>query len=282
MKKHRRVAPFSYLIITLTWTWLFWFGAVLTGQHFLEFPAVIVSIFGFSGPIIVAVVMVKMGYWDDTLQNFLRNCFDPRRLPLRWFFYMLGLVVILVVTPVLIYAVVSGKGIIELINFKPGFIILPGVLAGALEEPGWRGYAQEALQRRMSVLGSSLVIGVFWALWHWPLFFLEGYYHSTLGFGSTAFWFFNCAILPGAVIYAWLYNRAGRVAVVAVFYHAFSNLGRIIFELEDTGIEIGKIDIAELIQFSVEAGLAIIIIFAAWKFMNQKTSPDSSVTVNGR
>ncbi len=278
MFKTRCVAPFQYLFITLIWTWVFWFGAVLTGLHFLEFPTVLLSLAGFAGPLIVAVLMVKTGYWDDTVKNFLRNCFDPRQLSLRWFFYTLGLVLILVVTPVLITAAVSDKTLDELINFTPGFILLPGVLAGALEEPGWRGYAQKALQRRMSALGSGLVIGVFWALWHWPLFFLEGYYHATLGFGSPAFWFFNLSLLPGAVIYAWLYNRAGRVAIVAVLFHAFSNLGRIILEVEDTGIAIMGIDASGLIQFSVEAGLAVIIVLSAWKLMIRKQArPEDSL-----
>ena len=158
----------------------------------------------------------------------------------------------------------------ELINFTPTIILIPGVLAGALEEPGWRGYAQEALQRRISVLGRSLVIGLFWALWHWPLFFLTGYHHATLGFGSSAFWFFNLSVVVGSVIYGWLYNRSGRVAVSAVIYHALGNLGRVVFAVEDSGLEIEGIDMVELIDFGVEALVVVVIILAARDLMLQR------------
>ena len=49
-----------------------------------------------------------------------------------------------------------------------GFLINP--LAGAWEEPGWRGYALPLLLRRHSALVGSAVLGLIWALWHLPMF----------------------------------------------------------------------------------------------------------------
>jgi membrane protease YdiL (CAAX protease family) len=106
-----------------------------------------------------------------------------------------------------------------------------------------------------------------WALWHWPLFFLKGYYHSTLGFGSSAFWFFNLSILVGGVVYAWLYNKAGRVAVAAVFYHAIGNLGRVMLEVNDVGFKMEGIDVVELIDFTVEAMIAVVVVLGARRLM---------------
>jgi len=266
----KRALPFRFLIITLVWTWAFWALAIVTGDHYLEFPPVLFAFLGFLGPLIVAVAMVKMGYWDSSLSNFMQNCFDPRRLNRRWYLYIIGLVIVLVGTPVLILAVFTGHSPAGLINFTPTIVLVPAVLAGALEEPGWRGYAQKALQGRMSVLASSLVIGLFWALWHWPLFFLPGYYHATMGFASSAFWFFNLSILVGSVIYGWIYNRSGRIAFAAVFYHALGNLGRMVLSVDDAGLEIEGfegIDVVELVDFFVEALVAVMIILAARELM---------------
>ncbi|MFN3593534.1 MAG: type II CAAX prenyl endopeptidase Rce1 family protein [Thiobacillaceae bacterium] len=51
---------------------------------------------------------------------------------------------------------------------SPGvlFLFLTGPLG---EEFGWRGYLLPALLKRWSFAKSSLVIGLWWALWHWPL-----------------------------------------------------------------------------------------------------------------
>jgi hypothetical protein len=63
-----------------------------------------------------------------------------------------------------------------------------------------------------------------WAVWHLPLFFLEGTYQAGLGVGSPAFWAFFASILLISPVYAWLHGTAGGASVVAVAYHGLSNV----------------------------------------------------------
>lgn len=146
-----------------------------------------------------------------------------------------------------------------LIDRGPVLFLFIGAVFGGLEEIGWRGYAQESLQRRFSVLTASLIIGIFWAFWHLPLFFMQGTYQEGLGVGTTAFWAFNAAIIVGSPIYAWLYNRSGKIIFAAVFYHALGNvMGEIIT------------DVDVVYNVGVEAFIALLLIMVFWKTMGSK------------
>lgn len=55
-----------------------------------------------------------------------------------------------------------------------GFMIFFLVYDGLGEEIGWRGFALPRFQESLGSLGGSIVVGVLWALWHLPLFFIPG------------------------------------------------------------------------------------------------------------
>jgi uncharacterized protein len=87
---------------------------------------------------------------------------------------------------------------------------------GALgEEPGWRGFALPGLQRTLSPLVSTLILGVLVTGWHVPLLFLEegglqpsilvGY---LLGTVAVTFW------------YSWLFNHTGGSVLITLVSHA--------------------------------------------------------------
>ncbi|MDG5814952.1 type II CAAX endopeptidase family protein [Chitinispirillales bacterium ANBcel5] len=273
--KTDRLNPFIYLITTLLWTWIFWFGAVLTGQSWLQFPTLLLTVLGFCGPFLVAVLMVKLGFWNGNVRGFLRNNFDLRLLSVRWYLYLLGFVLLLSGLPLLIGSLIFGQSINHLTDFSaPTVFILVGIIAGAIEEPGWRGYAQKGLQSHMSPLNGSILIGVVWALWHVPLFLLEGTYQHSVGFGTSGFWFFNASILAGSIFYAWLYNAAGQIGVIAVLYHGVGNAMREVLSFTDTDFTV------QSIGFGVEAGIALVVLVLSWKFMTKRGEIKSSVNKN--
>ena len=267
-----RPAPWLYLFGVIVWTWAFLGIAAMTGQSLLAFPTVILSILGGLGPIIVSATLISVGYWDPALDRtalgFLGRVFDPRTLPWRWYSWITGLVIILAVLPVLLDA--AGLPEQGLLDVGPGLFLIAGLL-GALEEPGWRGYAQEALQRRLPVVVASLIIGVFWAAWHLPLFFIADTYQAGLGVGTAAFWAFHLALIVGSPVYAWLYNAAGRVPFAAVLYHALGNLAR---ELVP--------DVSNVAEVGVEALIAVVVILAAWSLMRVPRPPASAMPKGAR
>jgi len=94
------------------------------------------------------------------------------------------------------------------------FLIVPGIG----EEMGWRGYAQPALQRKFNPTISSLVIGIFWGLWHFPSFLDPTSIYRDANFGM-----FLIMVVALAVIYGWMYNNTGSI-FFPIIYHTMHDL----------------------------------------------------------
>lgn len=251
-----RMAPAYYLVGVIVWTWS-WLGLVaLFGWQPFTLPGALLMLVGGLGPLIVATTLVGLGYRDPALDTgafaFLRRSLDPRTLGLRWYGLILLLVLVLALGPLLFDSEARGG---SWAAGPPGFLLI-GLLFGALEEPGWRGYAQEGLQRRLPVLIAALIIALFWAAWHLPLFFIPGTYQYQLGLGSAAFWAFHLALLPGSIIYAWLYNITGRVIFAPLLFHGLGNMARELAPDTSVGPALW-----------VEVLMVLVVLLLAWRWM---------------
>lgn len=57
------------------------------------------------------------------------------------------------------------------------FAFVNSLTSGATgEESGWRGYLQPIMVKRYGLTKGSFVVGIIWALWHAPLWFISGEY----------------------------------------------------------------------------------------------------------
>jgi membrane protease YdiL (CAAX protease family) len=87
------------------------------------------------------------------------------------------------------------------------------------EEVGWRGFALPRLQAQVSPLIASLVLTVFWALWH-------AFYFSALGDPVLTWgywWDTFVRLFPATVIINWCYTRSKGSILVAGVTHATAN-----------------------------------------------------------
>jgi membrane protease YdiL (CAAX protease family) len=90
------------------------------------------------------------------------------------------------------------------------------VFFGFGEEVGWRGFALPRFQRTHSALWSSVLLAVFWAAWHIPLFLYRPGYTSMDAAGAFG-WLVS--LLTGSVLLTWLFNSTrGSLLAVAVFH----------------------------------------------------------------
>lgn len=86
------------------------------------------------------------------------------------------------------------------------------------EETGWRGFALPRLQATLGPLGASIALGVIWAVWHLPLFFMS----SMPQFGSpfVAYVPYTIAL---SIILTFLSSRTAGSVVIATLFHGSVN-----------------------------------------------------------
>lgn len=96
--------------------------------------------------------------------------------------------------------------------------ILVSTWAQAGEEVGWRGYALPRLATNLGLGGASVVLGVIWALWHLPLFFLQG-----SGSDGQSFPIYLLHVTALSVAMAWLYWRTEGSLLLVMLMHASVN-----------------------------------------------------------
>ena len=97
--------------------------------------------------------------------------------------------------------------------------------AGVGEEVGWRGFAQQRLQRRWGLVPAALVVGATWALWHVPLFLIPDSMQWQLREISgwlPAIGGYSAYLLLSAVFFALLMNQAGS-PVMPMLLHGSLN-----------------------------------------------------------
>jgi membrane protease YdiL (CAAX protease family) len=107
-----------------------------------------------------------------------------------------------------------------------GFSSSSGILfymlfrGGLGEEIGLRAYLLPLLLNQLKPLKASLIIGVFWALWHYPIWFSQGFLIVSL---------LTIVVLAWSVIFTYVFLKTKSLWVVIVI-HATNNSGDDIIE----------------------------------------------------
>jgi membrane protease YdiL (CAAX protease family) len=140
------------------------------------------------------------------------------RVGVRWYLVaLLGPVVLLAVAAwvnVLTGAVVTTQGpLIDWFELGKLFAVqVVGVIAGAWEELGWRGFALPRLLKGFSPLTASLGLGVLWAAWHIPLF-MSGYLP----------WADAASLVVLSILFTAVFVRTKQSVLIAFLMHAAFN-----------------------------------------------------------
>ena len=134
-----------------------------------------------------------------------------------------GLVILYLMT-ILLSGALPIQALVEKWSLTFSFYI-PALLTTYLinpigEETGWTGFALHHLQKQCSPWLSALVLGVVWAIWHLPAYFIPSEMGQFNPFGFVIFMFIAICT---RVIWTWVTNKAKGSGIAGVLLHASSN-----------------------------------------------------------
>jgi membrane protease YdiL (CAAX protease family) len=217
----RRSSLALFWTVTFTTTWTCWLIAIALGGPPTSSPTVIPYLLGGFGPVFGAIaVRLRREPTPIHTVRFLSG------LRLLWTLPLLVLVVATVVGAALLVellggpavSLTEGQNLIATVGGPVPFLISMLIAGPLAEEPGWRGTAHPRLRESMSRLQTGLLLGVVWAVWHLPLFFIPGTVQSALGLISWSGLLFTLTVIPMALLTGYAYERAGVAASMAVHF----------------------------------------------------------------
>jgi membrane protease YdiL (CAAX protease family) len=197
-----------------------------------DFPVTILRLLSGIGPMLSAIVLVYSSLGAEDRRNYWRRMVTPANIALQWWAIILLTPLVLMLISGLLDSFFGGAGLgleapiqeFATLGQCVTFVLFILVFGPIPEEMGWRGYALDGLQERHTALVSNLILGAFWALWHFPLFFIEGTYQARLGVLTPAFWIYMVVMIPMSILIGWVYNNTGRSILSAMIFHFSINL----------------------------------------------------------
>ncbi|CEP43813.1 CPBP family intramembrane glutamic endopeptidase [Paraclostridium sordellii] len=127
------------------------------------------------------------------------------------------------------------------------YLFFKNLFAGPLgEELGWRGFAQNELQKKHSPLKASIIIGFWWGIWHLPIWFTTGFIGINL---IKYIIFFMTSVISISIMITAFYNLNKNLLIPIMIHQLFNFL---------IGIISG--DLIELIKYYAILYLVVAII----------------------
>jgi membrane protease YdiL (CAAX protease family) len=112
--------------------------------------------------------------------------------------------------------------VIALFFIVSGILGMVGSLSRALgEEIGWRGFLTPEVAKTASYTKTSLIVGLIWSLWHYPILIFADYNSGTpVWYGLTCF---TVMVVSISFVFTWFRLKSGSLWTGAIL-HATHNL----------------------------------------------------------
>lgn len=170
---------------------------------------------------IVFIIQFKNIYPNSTIWNYIKIQFKKTKNSSFIISSIIQIIIAIIAITCVKYFNINKSNSLKFVEIKmlPKLFIL-NILYGPMgEEIGWRSYVLNELQKRRSPLVSSIIVGLLWSLWHFPLWFLSGYKYLELLVYSI---FFIISLIALSILQTYFYNRSKNL-FIAIWIHFVFN-----------------------------------------------------------
>ena len=215
----------KFFLLTYIVSWTLWIASAAVLRATTSPPSAFLAIsgllylIGVFAPALAALALTARAQGrEGTLALLSRTIQCP--VGARWYLFAVAYMAAIKLLVALSLRITTGAW--PAFGAEPLYIMLIAIVFStpvqAGEEIGWRGYALPRLSASLGLSGASIALGIIWACWHLPFFFISGVDKSGQSFpvyllGGTAL----------SVAMAWLYWRTKGSLLLTMMMHAAVN-----------------------------------------------------------
>ncbi len=188
--------PVLFYTLSLVLPWIFWFTAAYisnlpNNNSILVFLQAALGIAGLVSPIIVALFIILKNHTlvsDIKKRLLITRGFSPWYVALALLLIFASIVLAQLISLLFGYSInqfkITGQPGFTSALFSPWFVLC---FAPVAEELAWHSYGTDTLRQRFNLFITSVIFAIYWVLWHLPLSFIKGYYHSNVVAGGAIY-----------------------------------------------------------------------------------------------
>ncbi len=227
--KPYKYRPVLFFIMAYFFTWIFWIPAIFVSE-ISENAGAGLMLFGLFAPAVVSTVFV-LASGSPLLKKDLKIKLIGL-YKVKWLNVILAILQFAgIVAASIMLSLAFGQPLSQF-SFTEDFTFTGVGVAGAflsitvaaiIEEVGWKGYCEDSIGQYMNWFWESMLFGLLWAFWHFPLIFIKGTYQATLMVNPLFVINFFVSAIPMGFIITWVYLASDRSILACMIYHLVVN-----------------------------------------------------------
>jgi len=220
--------PIRFFIITFLWSWLFFGLAILFSGNSQDFSEMLTTagidfflmVVGAFGPAVGAIFSIYTIEGKGTLKIFFRQFLS---LKFGWKVW-LSIFLVLGITSIIAWIIPEFLGEDRLPMYLPSIYVFPIYIlivtffGGGQEEIGWRGYIMPYLEKKYGLIIGGLILGIVWAIWHIPMWFLPGSSQMYMNFFG-----FMLVTIGYSYFFSWIIKASSNRLLSGLVVHGVAN-----------------------------------------------------------